>query len=303
MIIYLKLITDAFRALKQLIFFENFLRLNNYKFFRVVELFFVRTIYSIPNIKYNKKIHYSKNYSKENLFETAIKAEEILNNLDYKGYSNAGLIHTDIFNTLANDCKFLIDNELKTHNQQDQKNFIKNKLNGRLSIKIDPSYNNIKKFSLSNLNLWLAKKYLGTNKITLSANILYSVNGFFDKIHTSKNAQLFHVDNDFKKFFKIFIYLDDVDNFNGPHKFIEGSHKNKRKDNFLLRRYSDNEIMQNYKKRIRTFLGKKGSTFYIDTFGIHKGEVPKNNSRKVLILEYGSHHLKYHINDLELKLS
>jgi hypothetical protein len=302
MIIYLKLIIDAFRVLKQLIFFENFLRLNNFKLFRVVELFFVRTIYSIPNIKYNKKIDYSKNYPKENLFETEIEAEEILNNLDQKGYSNAGLIRTDIFNALANDCKLLIDNELKTQDPQEQENLIKNKLNGRLSIQIDPNYNNIKKFFLSNLNLWLAKKYLGTSKITLKGNILYSVNGISDKINASKNAQLFHVDNDFKKFFKIFIYLDDVDNFNGPHIFVEGSHKNKKKDNFLLRRYSDIEIMQNYKNRIKIFLGKKGSIFYVDTFGIHKGEVPKKNSRKVLILEYGSNYLKYHINDLELKL-
>ena len=35
------------------------------------------------------------------------------------------------------------------------------------------------------------------------------------------NAQYYHYDLDFEKFFKVFIYFDDVSKDSGPHSFIK----------------------------------------------------------------------------------
>ena len=39
-----------------------------------------------------------------------------------------------------------------------------------------------------------------------------------------------------------------------------------------------------------SFLGKSGTTFMVDTFGIHKGSPVKKGTRMALILEFGSGH-------------
>lgn len=302
MFIYLKLIFDAFRVIKNLIFFENFLKINKFNLFKIWDIFIIRTLYSLPFIKYYKKIDYSNNLFNRDLFSREISSNEILKQLDSLGHIKIGQLDELLLSKIVEDVDNIINLELLSNNNLEQESIVRNKLKGRLSIKFNPNYKNIKKFAFSEFNLNLAKKYLRNKKITVKANILFSVNSLGNDQNLSKNAQLFHNDNDFKKFFKIFIYLNDVNNFNGPHVFVEESHKNKNKKNLLLRRFSDNEIKNIYKNKIKYFLGKKGSIFYVDTFGIHKGEPPKEGSRKVLVLEYGSNHLKYNFNDFEAKL-
>ena len=83
------------------------------------------------------------------------------------------------------------------------------------------------------------------------------------------NAQKFHTDIDYTKHFKIFIYLDDVLDQDGPHIFIPGTHKRKKWSHLLIKRYDDDDIYQNYKNKIK-FTGKKGTIFFEDTFGFHR---------------------------------
>ena len=102
------------------------------------------------------------------------------------------------------------------------------------------------------------------------------------------NAQFFHYDNDFKKFFKVFLYISDVDKNTGPHSFVQFSHKKKNYKHLFCRRIDDQEIKSFYgDQNIISFDRPKGTLIFEDTFGLHKGTVPKNNSRIVLILVYG----------------
>ena len=43
---------------------------------------------------------------------------------------------------------------------------------------------------------------------------------------------------------------------------------------------------------------KKGTIFFEDTFGFHKGEEPKESSRIALVVEYGKNKIKYEKNSI-----
>ena len=102
------------------------------------------------------------------------------------------------------------------------------------------------------------------------------------------NAQYFHYDNDFKKFFKVFIYLSDVSLTAGPHSFVSKTNKRKKFKHIVAERIDDKEINKFYNTEdIKIFDGKKGKIIIEDTFGLHKGTPPSKKSRIVLILIFG----------------
>lgn len=107
----------------------------------------------------------------------------------------------------------------------------------------------------------------------------------------SNAAQKWHFDLERTKWLKIFIYLTDCDNKNGPHYFIESSHKDFgipfsiRKNGY--KRVEDNEIKKNYNsKNIKCFTSKQGGVLIEDTRGLHKGQNVKSGSRLILQLQY-----------------
>ena len=112
-----------------------------------------------------------------------------------------------------------------------------------------------------------------------------------------ENAQYFHCEQDFTKFLKFYIYLTDVDDQCGPHIYASKTHKQKKKNHRLFRLYSDNDIYNSYKD-IKKFCANKGSFFFADSYGIHKGEKPKSKPRIILNVHYGANKIKYHRNDL-----
>lgn len=101
-----------------------------------------------------------------------------------------------------------------------------------------------------------------------------------------KEAQNFHRDNDAIRFVKLFIYLTDVGDADGPHMFVKGSHRSRK----LLTegvRLSDAEVEAEHDAdEIMRFTGPFGTTFLEDTFGIHKGELPKESRRLILQVRY-----------------
>jgi hypothetical protein len=103
----------------------------------------------------------------------------------------------------------------------------------------------------------------------------------------AKEEQFFHRDRDAVKFVKLFVYLSDVDESEGAHVFVPGSHN----EEALLerrRRYADSDVFEIFPDRAKMMTGPQGTTFLEDTFGLHKGAVPATRSRLLLQVRYTS---------------
>ena len=122
---------------------------------------------------------------------------------------------------------------------------------------------------------------------------------------SSEAAQLYHFDLDRVKWLKIFIYLTDVDDYNGPHYYIEKTHKiNSKPKELLSRGYVriKDEEMKNYfnENDFKVIKGPKGSAFAADTLCWHKGKNLTKGCRLVLELNYTSS--LFGINTTKLKV-
>lgn len=139
--------------------------------------------------------------------------------------------------------------------------------------------------------LSMASAYLGCVPIHVQTNVWFSFPSFNETKNLSTNAQMFHQDKEFAKFFKIFIYLTDVTEDNGPHVFVEASHID---EAHMLGvpvtdRISDTEITKYYSAdRIKTLCGPAGTITFEDTSGVHKGLTVRSGYRLMLQLEYAS---------------
>lgn len=134
--------------------------------------------------------------------------------------------------------------------------------NDKKILEVVGSYFNVKP-TISNINCWWS----------------------FGKRKTAKEAQLFHRDLDDFKFVKLFLYLTDVTETSGPHIYVKGSH---RKNQLIdLRRFTDSEVISTFgEENIISFVKPKGSCFLVDTYGIHKGLVPKDADRLLMQFQY-----------------
>ena len=144
--------------------------------------------------------------------------------------------------------------------------------------------------------------YHNSNDFSINASFFISNPLQISEEEKYKNAQYFHWDNDFTKFFKLYIYLNDVDHENGPHIFIPRTHKDKKRDNKLCRLYSDDNIKNNYQDS-KIFTGKAGSMFFVDSYGIHKGLTPTKNYRLMLNIHFGRGKILYSKYDKFIQLN
>ena len=105
--------------------------------------------------------------------------------------------------------------------------------------------------------------------------------------HTSEDllkTGLWHRDRDGIKLLKIFIYLSDVGEENGPHYFVLGSHKNKPLRFVPQFRYEDKKVREYYKdNKIIKIKGKKGTCFAEDTTGLHRGSKPSLGKHRSIV--------------------
>ena len=99
----------------------------------------------------------------------------------------------------------------------------------------------------------------------------------------ASNAQQFHRDIDALKWLKVFVYLTDVDDHNGPHVYVEKTHKLNRFISF--RRIKDDEIVSSGLEE-EHIKGLKGTVIVADSFGLHKGLAPKEGYRAILQVTY-----------------
>ena len=105
---------------------------------------------------------------------------------------------------------------------------------------------------------------------------------------SSAAAQMFHFDLDRLRFMKVFVFLTDVDEHNGPHVYVQGSHRERppamRRDG----RHTDQEVEAAYPGRSRVVTGPRGTVFLADTIGMHKGQGLERGHRLVFQVEYAT---------------
>lgn len=152
--------------------------------------------------------------------------------------------------------------------------------------KIVLSHESFRKIVFDPFLLKIAQHYLGP------AATLHFVSAWWSTAQSSKQdlshaAQLFHIDLDIIKWVNIFIYLNDVDDQNGPHVYVRKSHKDKPASIFSDRRIADDEILQFYEEEdIIKLTGIKGTTLIVDTEGYHKGEPLISGERLILQIRF-----------------
>jgi hypothetical protein len=131
-----------------------------------------------------------------------------------------------------------------------------------------------------------AHEYLKSRPQIMSLAMWKSFSGF----GTDANAsQKFHFDNDRANFIKLFVYLTDVTEDNGPHTYVEGSHMKKPKTLLHGEKLEDSEVLDFYKKsKLKVITGKKGQAFFADTAGFHKGTKVLKDSRAIFQINFAT---------------
>ena len=122
---------------------------------------------------------------------------------------------------------------------------------------------------------------LGCKPTISSINMWWSMGGRAQAEH----AELFHRDVDDWRFYKLFIYLTDVDEGAGPHVFVKASQSEPAL--LPIRRYQDDEVEKTFgKDRVMRITGKAGTAFLENTFGFHKGTLCKDKNRLLFQVQY-----------------
>lgn len=107
-----------------------------------------------------------------------------------------------------------------------------------------------------------------------------------------QQAENFHRDVDDWRFLKLFVYLTDVSELNGPHVYVLHSANDSRLR--AIRRYSDEEVANAFGlKNILRVYGDAGVAFLEDTNGMHRGEPVLTGRRLVFQVVYALTPLPY----------
>ncbi len=141
--------------------------------------------------------------------------------------------------------------------------------------------------------LSIVRDYLGAEPILTQTSCWRSERSISQVL--SRNAQMFHQDRTYKKFIKLFLYLNDVSEENGCHVYVpnsirKGPQPPKRQ---LSLRVSDEYIYENYSE-IVYLTGKKGAMTLVDTQGWHKGNKIVKGNRLLVQLEWSSDAIYLH---------
>ena len=311
---YIRKLLDSFRDTIKIIKHFDLIKLNGKLI--IFKIFVIRFFYSFGFIRNFKKVLYKNEKLNSGFFlEKEIDLFKDIKQIDEMGYSSIYNINDSLKKELLNmvlNCKDLDTKKLnigtsevfKKKNENIEEYFSRLKENkvSRITGFLDLKTNTIlRDFLTSKEMLAFVKNYLNSDIVSINAAFFISNPLAISEKEKYSNAQYFHWDNDFKKFLKLYIYLTDVDHDSGPHVFVEKSHKYKKREHRLCRLFTDTNIYQNY-KNVKEFTGKSGSSFFVDSYGLHKGKAPEKNSRILLNIHFGSDKILYSANDITLKL-
>jgi hypothetical protein len=310
----IRIFLDAYRDTKRVVQYFNLIEINGLSV--VPKFFFIRLFFSFSTVRNFKKIEIIKNVFFNNFFEqNNVSSENIAIQIDKLGYSDTYTLKENYTNDVIKE--IFVNQEIKYKKSNNDSTYLKKMENedlnsylarlkkknvSRITGFIDlNNFGQIRKLLTSEPFTSLASNYLNCKSFSISAAYFISNPCDISEEEKYRNAQYFHWDNDFTKFLKLYIYLTDVETGSGPHIFIPGTHKNKLFKHRLCRLYSDQNIYEAYKERIE-FLGNKGSLFFVDSYGLHKGETPRNKSRLILNVHFGKQKILYSKNDIYFKI-
>lgn len=135
--------------------------------------------------------------------------------------------------------------------------------------------------------LAVAQSYLKCRPVFMGCCMWWST-AFSDE-SSSEAAQQYHFDMPQAKFLKIFVYLTDVGEEQGPHRAVQNTHRRKPKQFLTDRRFTDEEIAQDYPaERVSVFGGPTGTMFAEDTSSLHKGTNVQKGHRLLLQFMYAT---------------
>lgn len=319
MILFLKKNFDTVRYLKMLIVSLNFLKFNS--IYNVAKLYLIKT-FLISNFFRNyiseKKI-YHKNIRYKELVKLNFIPKNVFIELKKNGISKVFKLNKNIIKNIDDEIftlKMHILKRNKVYQKFNEKFFKRKKSENNKAYfkrlernKIDRIFGSvdlrnqsyIKDFVCNPKILDLASNYLQSDFLSINCSTIVSIPRKVSKSEKIANAQAFHYDSDFSSFLKLYIYLTDVDDHSGPHIYIRGTHLKKDKNHILHRPYFDKEIVKDYNDFFKV-KGKKGSFFFEDAYGLHKGESPSKKPRILLNIHYGNNKIKYSPNDLFIDL-
>ncbi len=278
---------------------------NKGNIFSFLKTWYIRFFFAFPKVRNLIKEKLKEDYIEKNLFKKDCSTNEVLKSISDLGFYNNLIITSENLNNIKNDILFKNtifafkgekENSTNFYNNltpNDNINKIisksKNYKISHVGLELDLNQTKaIKQFACSKFFLEIAKSYLNSDDLTISGQCYISNPFEISEREKKDNAQYFHYDLEFKKFFKVFIYLNNVDEFTGPHSFVKKSHRQKSFKHILAERIDIEEVKRIYKSDgIKKFTGPEGSTIIEDTFGLHKGEVPQQDTRSMLILIYG----------------
>lgn len=129
--------------------------------------------------------------------------------------------------------------------------------------------------------LALAEGYIGCKPTLDNVGCWWS----YSRRSVAKGTQKFHRDFDSIGGFKVFFYLTDVGTEQGPHEYLRGSHAQQTLDTGAA--IAEDLLWKHYESgRSLVITGKAGTSFLVDTFGIHRGQLPTEGWRLMLSAQY-----------------
>lgn len=225
---------------------------------------------------YNHKVTERR---KEIEFEkTSIFSEEVdlINKNGFVKWSQ--VIDHDIIDSINDQVSFFIKNKKNLKSNDEHYSMISDPF-----LHVDECF----KLAFSERLIGFAKEYFDCYPAIGTFNLRRS----YANNLPAKTTQLYHCDKNSIKFFKFFIYLNDVDDKDeGPLTIVRGSHNKRPRGVFSKHRWLDSEIHSLYGKENVEFLtAKKGDLIAATTTCFHKGNKPVSKDRTMLTLNYVIH--------------
>lgn len=150
--------------------------------------------------------------------------------------------------------------------------------------------NDLQKIMADRFILEIAQSYLGTRPYLDPIELWWYLP--YEK-RDREWAEEYHFDMDTLKWVKFFFNFEPVTYENGPHCFIEGSHRAGDVPLSLLNqgyaRLTDKEVFSEYSRdREKIFVAPAGSLLIEDTRGLHRGLTPTSGRRLLFSVQYSN---------------